>query len=47
MRKVEKMVPAYDYIAEDGTIGIKEISIDKVVQSPDQDLILDGGGAAN
>lgn len=34
-------------IAEDGTIGIKEISIDKVVQSPDQDLILDGGGAAN
>ena len=34
-------------IAKDGTIGIKQISIDKVVQAPGEDLILDGGGASN
>lgn len=34
-------------IAEDGTIGVKEISIDKIVQVSGEDLVLDGGGAAN
>lgn len=33
-------------IAEDGTISIKAISFDKVVQAEDEEIILSGGGAA-
>lgn len=33
-------------VAEDGTLSIKTISIDKIVQNEDQELVLDGGGAA-
>jgi hypothetical protein len=33
-------------IAEDGTLSIKTISFDKIVQSTDETVIMDGGGAA-
>lgn len=33
-------------VSEDGTLSIKEISIDKIVQNEDDYIILDGGGAA-
>ena len=33
-------------VAEDGTIGIGTISITKITQSTEEELILDGGGAA-
>lgn len=32
-------------IAEDGTIGVGTININKIVQSADEELVLDGGGA--
>ena len=33
-------------VAEDGTLSIKQISIDKIVQDKEEEIILDGGGAA-
>jgi hypothetical protein len=33
-------------VAEDGTIRIKAISFDKVMQTEDQEVVLNGGGAA-
>lgn len=33
-------------VAEDGTLSIKSISIDKIVQNEDDYIIMDGGGAA-
>ena len=33
-------------VAEDGTLTIKSISISKVVQGMDEDIVLNGGGAA-
>lgn len=33
-------------VAEDGTLGIGKISFSKIVQEEDEDVVLDGGGAA-
>ncbi len=34
-------------IAEDGTVSIKTVSIDKIVQTEDQVIVFDGGSSAN
>jgi len=33
-------------VAADGTLSIKQISIDKIIQGEEEEIILDGGGAA-
>lgn len=49
--KVDIIVPAFKSsdeieVAEDGTLNIKAISFDKIAQNADEEITLDGGGAA-